>query len=355
MPKIRVALIGVGNCASALIQGVFLYKNLDNREEAVGLKNLYLGGYHPRDLDFVCAFDIEARKVGKDLSEAILAPPNSALKIADVSEMGVEVLKGPVLDGVSENARSKMQISSSLDVNVAKALRDSGAEVVVDLLPGGALKASGWYAEQALNAGCAFINATPALIASDSVWGQRFQGAGLPLAGDDLMSQIGSTILHKELLRSLVNRGVRIQETYQLDVGGGPESLDTLERTRIRKRMVKTKSAEVVLPHRAEVVAGSMDYVDFLRNSRDSYFWIRGLYFGKVPFELDIRLTTVDAPNAGAILLDAIRAVKIALDRKVAGPLLSVSAYAFKHPPKMLDPDVVERLFREFVLGRRER
>ncbi len=355
MSKIKVALIGVGNCASALVQGVHYYENIRKEEEAVGLRHLSLGGYHIRDIEFVSAFDIEARKVGKDLAKAMFSPPNNAPKLAEVPELNVPVLKGPVLDGVGEYLKTIIKIDGSREVDVAKELRESNAEIAINLLPSGAVKASQWYAEEVLKAGCAFVNATPTFLASDVAWGKRFEKAGLPIVGDDLEDQVGSTILHKTLLKLLAERGVRVSETYQLDVGGGTESFDTLERAREIKRAVKTKSVETALPYKASVVAGSTDYVDFMNNRRDSFFWIKGLYFGRVPIQLDMRLNTVDAPNAGSVLFDIIRAVKIALDRGIVGPLISVSAYAFKRPPQMLPPETAEQWFEEFIQGKRER
>jgi myo-inositol-1-phosphate synthase len=355
MPKIRVALIGVGNCASALVQGVNYYAKAKKEEQALGLRNLFLGDYHPHDIEFVCAFDIDARKVGKDLSEAVFSSPNNTLKFAAVPKMGIPVLKGPVLDGVGDLLKNVVKVSEKPEVDVTKRLKENKAEIVVNLLPSGASEAAACYAEQALKAGCAFVNASPVFIASRTEWAKRFEKTGLPVVGDDLADQVGSTAVHKTLLKLLSEQGVRIYETYQLDVGGGTESLDTLDRTRELKRTVKTKSVESVLPYKASVVAGSTDYVDFLENRRDSFFWIKGFYFGKAPMLLDLRLSTVDAPNAGSVLLDVIRAVKIALDRKIAGPLFSISAAAFKHPPKTMPMETAEKQFEEFVLGRRER
>jgi len=349
MPKIKVALIGVGNCASALVQGVHHYKKVEKEEKAMGLKHLFLGGYHPRDIEFVSAFDIDARKVGKDLSEAIFSPPNNTLKFANVPKLGIPVLKGPVLDGVGEFLKNVIKIDGSREVDVAEELRESDAEITINLLPSGAEKASKQYAEEAIRAGCAFVNATPVFIASDAAWSKRFEKAKMPVVGDDLIDQVGATVLHKTLLKTLANRGVRVSETYQLDVGGGTESLDTLERTRETKRTVKTKSVETALPYKASVIAGSTDYVDFLENRRDSYFWIKGQYFGGAPLQLDIRLNTMDGPNAGSVLFDVIRAVKIALDKGLAGPIPSISAYAFKHPPQMLTPETAEQQFEEFI------
>jgi myo-inositol-1-phosphate synthase len=313
------------------------------------LRHLFLGGFHPKDIQIVTAFDIDSRKVGKDLSEAIFEQPNNAPRIAKVPRSNVLVQKGLVLDGVGEYTKTVVQISDKPEANASKALKESDAEILLNLLPSGAVTASQWYAEQALNAGCAFVNATPTFVASDSSWAKRFEEASLPLVGDDLIDQVGATTLHKTLLKLLSMNGVRITETYQLDVGGGTESLDTLERTRNIKRTVKTKSVEAALPYKAEVVAGSMDYVDFLQNRRDSYFWIRGLYFGKTPMQIDLKLSTVDAPNAGSVLLDVIRAVKIALDKKLKGAILPICVYAFKHPSQMVPLETAEQMFADFV------
>lgn len=349
MGRIKVAIVGVGNCASALVQGVHFYGNIKNEDEAVGLRNLYLGGYHPSDIEFVCAFDVAASKVGKDLSEAIFAMPNNAMKFVNVPKLNVEVLKGPVMDGFSEAALKNVKIADEPPVDVCEKLKESRAEIVVNLIPSGAVKASEWYVMQALKAGCAFINATPAQIACKYEWIKRFLEAELPLVGDDLMDQVGATVLHKTILKLLSCQGVKILKTYQLDVGGGLESLDTLERTRELKRQVKTKSVSAVLPYKAEVVAGSMDYVDFLQNRRDSYFWMEGVYYGGATFQLDIKLSTLDAPNGGSMLLDVIRAVKIARERKISGVLEAISAYAFKSPPKTVSWEDSQKMFYEFI------
>ncbi|MDH5786938.1 MAG: inositol-3-phosphate synthase [Candidatus Bathyarchaeota archaeon] len=350
MPKIKVALIGVGNCASALVQGLQYYRDSEKEEESIGLRNIYLDGFHPKDIQIVATFDIDARKVGKDLAEAIFAQPNNTSKITDVPAANFIVHKGPVMDGVGKYTRKVVQVSDLPEANVAGILKETGAEIVLDLLPSGAAKASQWYAEQALIAGCAFVNATPTFIASDVAWAKRFEEAGLPLAGDDLGDQVGATTLHKTLLKLLSMNGVRITETYQLDVGGGTESLDTLDRTRDVKRSVKTKSVEASLPYKAEVVAGSTDYVDFLENKRDSYFWIRGIYFCKVPMQIDLKLSTIDAPNAGSVLFDVIRAVRTALDRKLKGAIMPICAYAFKHPPQLMPLETAEKMFADFIM-----
>jgi len=352
MSEIRVAIIGVGNCASALIQGVHYYSN---KENTIGLSHPELGGYKISDIKFVAAFDVDKRKVGKDLSEAIFAEPNDKVKFADVPHLDVEVHMGPVLDGVEGQLKSIVKIADKEPCNVVEVLKKARADIVVNLLPGGAREASQWYAKKSLEAGCAFINATPVEIINDPEIASTYEKAGIPIVGDDLISQVGATFLHRLILNALARRGVKIIETYQLDVGGGLEAMDTVLRAKDLKQSVKTTAVKAALPYEAEVVAGSMDYVDFLGNRRDSYFWIRGVYFGEIPMEIDLRLSTIDGPNAGDTLLDAIRGVKIALDRKIGGPLISVSAYAFKRPPKIVAPDVAEKWFEEFITGVRER
>jgi myo-inositol-1-phosphate synthase len=347
MSKINVALIGVGNCASALIQGLQYYNIF--AENTAGLRNPLLGRYAPSDIQIVTAFDVDKRKVGKDLAEAIFAKPNNSPKVTDVPTTGVSVQKGVPKDGVGKRTQNIVQISDFPDANIAQVLVDSGAEIVINLLPSGATNASHYYAEQALTANCGFINATPAFIASDAAWAKRFENAQLPLTGDDLIDQVGSTTLHKTLLKLLSDSGVKITETYQLDVGGGTESLETLDRTREAKRLIKTQSVASSLPYKTEIVAGSTDYVDFLQNNRDSYFWIKGTYFCNAPLQIDLKFSTVDAPNAGSVLFDVIRAVKIALNKKLKGAIIPISAYAFKRPPQMMPLEKAQEMFTDFV------
>lgn len=349
MPKTKVALIGVGNCACAFIQGLQFYGKQAKKQDQTGLRNPSLGGLTPSDIQVVAAFDVDSRKVGKDLADGIFAAPNNAPKVADVPKMGVLVQKGPLLDGVGESTRSVVQVSNAAEADVAKELKQSGAEIAINLLPSGAAKASAFYAEQALAAKCAFVNATPNFIASDAVWAKRFAEAGLPLVGDDLVDQVGSTALHRTLLQLLSDNGVKIAETYQLDVGGGTESMDTMDRTRDQKRAIKTESVASTLPYKTEVVAGSTDYVDFLQNKRDSYFWIRGTYFCGAPMQIDLKFCTFDAPNAGSVLFDVIRALKLALAKKQTGALEPVCAYGFKHPPKIVALQTAEEAFKKFV------
>jgi myo-inositol-1-phosphate synthase len=348
VPKIKVALIGVGNCASAFLQGLNYYEKAEKTEE-FGLRNPKLASYTTSDIEIVAAFDIDERKVGLDLSEAIYAKPNNTLKVSQVQKTGVIVNKGPLLDGVGESAQHIVHVSNKLDADIVKILKTSEAEIVINLLPSGAVKATEYYAKQALIAGCAFINTTPNFIASDLLWAKQFKEARLPLVGDDLVDQIGSTALHKTLLKLLSDNGVKITETYQLDVGGGVESVDTLERTRETKRAIKTESVASALPYKTQIVAGSTDYVDFLQNKRDSYFYIDGVYFCNAPLKIDIKFQTIDAPNAGSVLLDVIRAVKVALIKKQNGAIDEICAYGFKHPPKRTSIDTAEEEFKRYT------
>ncbi len=348
MPKTKVALIGVGNCASALVQGLQYYGK-PKQKDFTGLRHPSLGGLTPKDIEVVAAFDVDERKVGKDLAEAIFTKPNNAPKVTEVPVTQVIVQKGPLLDGVGDSTRKVVQVSKAPDSDVTMILKRAGAEIVLNLLPSGAAKASEFYTEQALAAKCAFVNATPNFIASNAAWAKRFASAGLPLVGDDLVDQVGSTALHKTLLQLLSMNGVKIMETYQLDVGGGTESMDTMDRTRDAKRAIKTESVASALSYKTEVVAGSTDYVDFLENKRDSYFWISGTYFCNAPMKIDLKFSTVDAPNAGSVLFDVLRATKMALQKKLKGALEPVCAYGFKHPPQMLPLEAAEEAFKKFV------
>ena len=349
LSKIKVALIGIGNCASSFVQGLSYYSKCKKHEDCKGLKNFCLGGFYPSDIEIVAAFDIDKRKVGKSLEKAIFAVPNNTPRLSNVPQTNVRVERGPVLDGMGESLKKVIQVDDRPESNAVKILKESKSDIVVNLLPSGAIKATQWYAEQALKAGCAFVNVTPVLIAGDKKWSRRFSELGLPLVGDDLIDQFGATTLHKTLLNLLTKNGVRITETYQLDVGGGTESLDTMERTKETKRTIKTKAIEASLPYKAEVVAGSTDYVEFLKNKRDSYFWLRGTYFCNTPLQIDLKLSAVDGPNAGSVLFDVIRATKIAMTKKVTGTVLPISAYAFKNPPEQVPLEKAEEMFLKFI------
>ncbi|MGD9395756.1 MAG: inositol-3-phosphate synthase [Candidatus Thorarchaeota archaeon] len=354
MNGIKVAIVGVGNCASALVQGVEFYKDAMADDDLIGLNHPDFAGFHVKDIQFVAAFDVADTKVGFDLAEAIFAKPNNVMRFANVSNTGFKVMKGPELDGVDDMLRALVKVSSDKDADVVKVLKDSGAEILINLMPGSAEEATKFYAKAALDAGCAYINGTPIPIASDLEWSKKFEEKGLPLVGDDIQDQLGSTVLHRNILQLLVSRGVKVDQSYQLDVGGGAESLDSHYRGRMRKRGVKSEAISQDLPYDAPLVAGSSDFVDFMDNSRDSFFYINGRQFGGAPIRIDIRMEVTDGPNAGPILMDAIRGTKLALKRGLAGSLESISAYGFKMPPVPTTMYRAERWVEEFLLGKRK-
>jgi myo-inositol-1-phosphate synthase len=349
MKRIRVALAGVGNCASALVQGVFAYSSSKSRLRTP-LLHPTLAGYGPKSIEFVRAFDIDSRKVGKDLSEAIFAEPNRTPRFYQVPRLNVTVQRSELLDGIGNSVKNLVRLDESEPVDVSRELRESGADILVNLIPTGANRASRYFASASLKAGCAFINATPAAIASSKKWQSKFSRARLPLAGDDLIDQVGATILHKVVLELLVKRGVLIEESYQLDIGGGTESLNALDKKRYEvKRKVKRRSVSSAVPYSFPLVAGTSDYVEFMRNARTSYFWISGSYFGDTPVALDMTLRILDGPAGAGTLIDVIRLVKLAKDRGVGGALKAVSAYAFKMPPVQAPPDTALSWLTEFI------
>lgn len=353
MPKIKVAIAGVGNCASAIVQGVHYYTQ---SEESIGLGYPVLAGYKPSDIEFVAAFDISSKKVGKDLSEAIFIKPNNTVKICDVPKSGIVVKKGPVLDGLGKYLRSVIRVSDEKEVDVADELRSSGADILINYLPVGSTKASEFYANCAIDAHTAFINAIPVFIASNEIWARKFMDSNLPVAGDDVMSQIGATILHKTLVKMAVDRGVRIDETYQLNIGGDTDFLNMLEESRLRdKRESKTSAVKAMSPYEVPTRIGPSDYVPFLNNEKVCYIWLKGRYFGGVPVKIDVKLNVIDAYDSAGVMIDAIRGTKIALDRGISGQLISLSAYCFKHPPLQMAYSDAKTAFEDFISGRRER
>ena len=333
MPReIRVAIAGVGNCASSLVQGIEFYRTGQRKN---GLMNEKVGPFKVSDIKIVAAFDIDERKVGKDLSEAIYAEPNSTRKIVQVHSTGVKVHMAQPLDGISPVAGDKIQLSNMSPSNTTNVLKDAKTDVLVNLTPTGASKATEMYAQTALLAGVAFVNATPARIASNKAWQTKYKKKGAIIVGDDIMDQIGSTILHKNLLSLLVDRGTQIGETYQLDIGGGTESQLALDKKRYEiKRGIKTAAVAAAVPYKFPIVAGSSDFVDFMENRRTSYFWIRGEYFAGTDFTLDMRISLEDGPACAGILTDVIRMVKLAADEDQNGALNAISSYGFKAPPK---------------------
>lgn len=356
MSEIRVAIAGVGNCASALIQGVYFYANVGSEELVPGLMHVNFGGYYPRDIRFVGAFDVDESKVGRDLSEAMFMPPNNTRKFADVPSLGVKVLQGPVLDGIGKYVEPLVKTRGSAPVNVSDELQEMDADVLVSYLPVGSEQAVRWYANEAIKAGCAFVNCMPVFVASDEAWQRRFTDAGLPVAGDDVMSQIGATVLHKSLVKLLVDRGVKVDKSYQLNIGGDTDFLNMLEEERLEsKRVSKTSAVQAMAPYKVPLRIGPSDYVNFLQNKKICYIWINGRYFGDSPVNIDVKLDIWDAPNSGGVVIDAVRAVKLGIDRKVSGPLTSISAYAFKHPPQQAPYSVAKQWVEEFIQGKRER
>jgi myo-inositol-1-phosphate synthase len=355
MSKVRVAIAGVGNCASALIQGVTYYANSGKaNEEVIGLTEYSLGGLRPQDIEVVCAFDVNEGKVGRDLSEAIFAHPNNTVKIAEVPKTGVKVQKAPVLDGIGKYLERVIKISDEPEVpSVAQSIRDSGAEILVNYLPVGSTRAVQFYAEEAIKAGVAFVNAIPVFIASDALWQKKFKDAGLPTAGDDVMSQLGATVLHKTIVKLCVDRGVKVDETYQLNVGGDADFLNMLEESRlVDKRISKTSAVTAMTPYELPTKIGPSEYIPFLENDKICYIWLKGRYFGNIPVTIDVKLRVVDAYDSAGVMVDAIRGTKIALNRGVAGPLEAISAYCFKHPPVQMPYHEAKKAFLDFVNGK---
>ena len=353
MSRINIAVVGVGNCCSALVQGVHYYAAARNEENG-GLMSWKVGPYRAKDIKFVAALDVNSDKIGRDLSEAIFTEPNNTPKFSNVPRSNCVVSKGPILDGLGSYAKERISTDSTDPVDVSRFLKEAGAEIVINLLPTGATKASRFYAQESLKANCAFINATPSKIASDSAWQRRYRSSRLQLAGDDIKNQVGSTILHEAVLRMLARRGVRIKETYQLDIGGGMESLNALERDRYWiKRKVKKSAVSSAVPYKFPLVTGSSDYVDFMKNSRTSHFWISGNYFGQAEFTLDMTLNVVEGPACAAVLVDVIRAVKRAKDRRIVGAVPEICAYGFKMPPQPLPFEEAIRLFNMFSLPKK--
>ncbi len=359
MGKVRVAIVGVGNCASALVQGVEYYKEAPDDASVPGLMHVRLGGYHVSDIEFVAAFDIDERKVGKDLAEAIFAPPNNTRRFADVPRLGVEVMRGMTFDSIGKYLKGIVRKAPGETVDVASVLRDSGADVVINFLPVGSEAATKWYVEQALEARCGFVNAIPVFIAREPRWQKIFERRGVPIVGDDIKSQVGATILHRVLAKLFVDRGVRIDRTYQLNFGGNTDFLNMLERERLEsKKISKTSAVESLIPYplgQENIHVGPSDYVPWLQDRKWAYIRIEGRNFGDSPISVEVKLEVWDSPNSAGVAIDAIRCVKIARDRGVSGALVSASAYLMKSPPIQYPDDVARIMLEEFVEGKRER
>lgn len=373
MEKVKAAIIGVGNCASSLVQGVEYYKEAKDDERISGLMHSNLGGYHISDIEFTAAFDINKSKVGKDLSEAIFAKPNCTTKFSDVPKLGVEVQRGMTYDGLGKYLSEIIEKHPSQSVDVAGVLKDTDTDVLINYLPVGSEMATKWYVEQALEAGCAFINCIPVFIASGwtkengkwvqtDYWRKRFEKAGLPIIGDDIKSQVGATILHRTLVNLFMDRGMPIDRTYQLNTGGNTDFLNMKEESRLRsKRRSKTSSVTSQIQARGyeiiedNVHVGPSDYVPWQKDNKLCFLRIESRHFGDLPMSLECRLSVEDSPNSAGVIIDAVRCAKIALDRGISGALLEPSSYFMKTPPEQY-PDVVCReKVEEFIAGDSEK
>ncbi len=354
---IRVAIAGVGNCASALIQGVEYYKDVKRDEKIPGVMHVYFGDYHISDIEFVAAFEVNKEKIGKDLSEAIWASPNNCAKFSDVPKTGVIVQAAPILDGVAPHMYESFRADKSLEtVDVAQVLRDTKADMLINYLPVGSAKATEMYAQACLDAGCALLNCIPAFIASDPEWAQKFVDAGLPVAGDDIKSQVGATILHRVVARLFYDRGVLLDSTYQLNIGGNTDFENMTVENRLQtKRVSKTEAVQSLIPYEVPTRIGPSDYVPFLGDHKVCYIRINSHSFGNLPITFDAKLVVNDSPNSAGVVIDALRAVKIALDRGISGPLLGISSYSFKHPPQQVTDDKAHQWVEDYIEGKVER
>jgi myo-inositol-1-phosphate synthase len=353
--KVRVAIVGLGNCASALIQGLEFYKDAPPNQKVPGLMHSKLGPYHVSDVRIVAAFDVDGKKVGRDVAEAVFAHPNNTIRFADVPPHGVEVLRGPTLDGLGQYYRQEITESTDDPVDVTAALREAGAQVVVNYLPVGSEVAAKHYAQAALEAGAAFVNCMPVFIASDREWARRFAEAGIPIIGDDIKSQVGATIVHRVLAKLMEDRGVKLERTSQLNFGGNMDFMNMLERERLTsKKISKTQSVTSQLQggiDKANIHIGPSDYVPWLEDRKWAHIRLEGTEFGNVPLSIELKLEVWDSPNSAGIVIDAIRCCRLALDRGMSGPLIGPSAYFMKSPPVQFSDDAAREMVEEFILG----
>ena len=359
MGSVRVAIAGVGNCASSLVQGVEYYKDADPQGSVPGLMHVAFGEYHVNDVQFVAAFDVDDKKVGKDLAEAINASENNTIHLCEVPTSGVEVQRGPTLDGLGKYYRETIEESGAEPVDVVQALKDAEVDVLVSYLPVGSEEADKFYAQCAIDAGVAFVNALPVFIASDPVWAKKFEDAGVPIVGDDIKSQVGATITHRVMAKLFEDRGVVLDRTYQLNVGGNMDFKNMLERERLEsKKVSKTQAVTSNLHgelagkvHDRNVHIGPSDHVEWLDDRKWAYVRLEGRAFGDVPLNLEYKLEVWDSPNSAGIIIDAVRAAKIAKDRGIGGPIISASSYLMKSPPVQIADDEGRRRVEAFIAG----
>ncbi len=358
MGKIKVAIVGVGNCASSLVQGVYYYRNAKDDEFVPGVMHVNFGGYHIRDIQVVAAFDVNSKKVGKDVAEAIYAAPNNTAVFAKVPKLGVKVSRGPRLDGVNKYTADLIPVNDKAKVDdVVKILEDSGAEVVINYLPVGSQEATEFYAEAAIAAGCGFVNCIPVFIASNPVWAKKFENAGLPVIGDDIKAQVGATITHRTLVNLFLDRGMKIERTYQLNTGGNTDFLNMLERERLHyKKVSKTEAVSSQIEARGQHInpddihVGPSDYVPWQKDNKVCFLRIESKHFGDVPMHLELRLSVEDSPNSAGVAIDSIRCLKLAFDNKLKGAIIEPAAYFQKHPPKQIEDRTARELVEKFIL-----
>jgi myo-inositol-1-phosphate synthase len=353
--KVRVAIIGVGNCASSLIQGVEYYKDAAENASVPGIMHVNLGGYHIRDIEFTMGIDINVTKVGKDLAEAIYAEPNNTIKFCDVPRLNVPVVRGMTHDGLGKYLSQVITKAPGPTADIVQMLKDTKTDVVISYLPVGSEMATKWYVEQILEAGCAFVNCIPVFISSSEYWSKRFKDAGLPILGDDIKSQVGATILHRLLASLFVDRGVRIDHTYQLNFGGNTDFLNMLERERLEsKKISKTGAVTSMIPYHMDpndIHVGPSDHVPWLTDRKFCYIKMEGTTFGDVPLNLECKLEVWDSPNSAGVVIDAVRCAKLALDRGLSGPIIGPSSYFFKTPPKQFRDDICREKTEAFIKG----
>jgi len=354
--KVKVAIIGVGNCASSLVQGVEYYKDAEDNAEIPGLMHATVGGYHVRDIEFTAAFDVVKSKVGKDLSQAIYAEPNNTIKFAEVPKMNVKVHRGMTHDGIGKYLSKVVEKAEGPTDDIIKILKDTKTDVVVSYLPVGSEMATKWYVEQILDAGCAFVNCIPVFIASQDYWANRFKERGLPIIGDDIKSQVGATITHRVLTNLFHDRGIHLDHTYQLNFGGNMDFYNMLERERLEsKKISKTNAVTSQLPYDMgadNVHVGPSDYVPWLTDRKWCHIRMEGRAFGNVPLNLELKLEVWDSPNSAGVVIDAVRCAKLALDRGISGPLTAPSSYFMKTPPVQYTDDVARQKTVDFIEGK---
>lgn len=354
---IKVAIVGVGNCASSLVQGIYYYRDAKDDAFVPGVMHVNFGGYHIRDIEVVAAFDVNEHKVGKDVAEAIYAKPNNTTVFADVPKLGVKVSRGPVLDGVNKYTAPLVPVNKAgKPADVVRVLKDSGAEVVINYLPVGSQLATEFYAQAAINADCGFVNCIPVFIASNPEWAKKFADAGLPVIGDDIKAQVGATIVHRTLVNLFLDRGMKIERTYQLNTGGNTDFLNMLERERLtHKKISKTEAVRSQIEARGQHIAdddihvGPSDYVPWQKDNKICFLRIESKHFGDVPMNLELRLSVEDSPNSAGVAIDSIRCLKLALDHKLKGAIIEPAAYFQKHPPQQIEDRTARELVERFI------